>query len=174
MIEGCVTCLIMHSERGKLIPSIVKPQLRFDQWQSRNLQGLVNTSFANAQYIETNCKTPIDPQMDLLYSTNTCLDVVDFAARSYNNYGLYMAAWSNFANSTNGSTDMNTRPLGVGQIDEGTDINAAWVQVSNVTEVSAAFGRSVNNVSLAMPHAGLVQAAQDSINGILQPDVGQD
>lgn len=153
--------------------SIVKPQLRFDKWHSLNMQGLVNTSFAYAPYIEANCKTPIDLQMDPKYSTNTCLDVVDFSAKSYNNYGLYMTSWSKFANSTDGSIDMNTRPIGVGQIDETTDVTAAWVQVSHVTEVSAAFGRSVNNVSMAMPHAGLVQAAQDPINGILQPSVGR-
>ncbi|KAI9665720.1 MAG: hypothetical protein M1821_003654 [Bathelium mastoideum] len=150
--------------------ALVKPQLRFDDWHYRNLQGTVNASFANAQYIETNCKTPIDPQMDPGYSTNTCLDVVDFASKSYYNYGRYLSQWSSFANSTEGSIDMKTRPAGVGQFNEFTDVTAAWVEMSNVTEASSTFGRSVNNVSMAMPHAGVVQAAQDPINGILQPN----
>ena len=156
-----------------LTPPAVKPQLRFDNWHYRGLQGMVNTSFANAQYIEANCKTPIIPSMDPEYSKNSCLDVVEFASKSYYDYGRYISAWSTFANTTEGSIDLNNRPRGVGQFNEATDVNAAWVEISNVTEDSLAFGRSVNNVSLAMPHAGLVQAAQDPINGILQPNVGR-
>ena len=110
--------------------------------------------------------------MDPDYSTNSCLDVVDFAAKSYYNYGQYISSWSNFANDTEGSADLNQRPIGVGQFNGDTVVNAAWVEIRNVTEDSTTYGRTVNNVSMAMPHAGLVQAAQDPINKILQPSVG--
>ncbi|KAL9089112.1 MAG: hypothetical protein Q9165_005925 [Trypethelium subeluteriae] len=149
--------------------ALVKPQLRFDSWRYRGLQGMVNTSFANAQYIETNCQTPVIPALDPEYGTNTCLDVVDFAPKSYYSYGRYISDWSNFANSTDGSTDLNTRPNGVGQLNEATDVHAAWVEIANVTEDSDTYGRTINNISMAMPHAGIFQAAHDPINGILQP-----
>ncbi|KAF2236621.1 hypothetical protein EV356DRAFT_498166 [Viridothelium virens] len=149
--------------------ALVKPQLRFDSWRYRGLQGMVNTSFANAQYIEANCQTPVIPALDPEYGTNNCLDVVDFAANSYYNYGRYISNWSNFANSSNGSTDLTTRPEGVGQFNGATDVHAAWIEIANVTEDSETYGRTINNISMAMPHAGVVQAAHDPINGILQP-----
>ncbi|KAI9688001.1 MAG: hypothetical protein M1820_010341 [Bogoriella megaspora] len=150
--------------------ALVKPQLRFNDWEHRNLQGMVNTSFANAQYILANCKTPITLEMDPSYAENTCLDVVDFAAQSYNNFGRYIARWSTFANTTDGSTDPKARPLAVGQFNALTDVTSAWVELHDVAETSKAWGRTVDNVSLAMPHSGIVQAARDPVNSILQPE----
>ena len=34
----------------------------------------------------------------------------------------------------------------------------------------ASFGRIVNNITMAMPHSGIVAAAKDPKNRILQPD----
>ena len=39
-----------------------------------------------------------------------------------------------------------------------------------MSEDSANFGRIVNNISMAMPHSGIVAAARDPKNGILQPE----
>lgn len=39
----------------------------------------------------------------------------------------------------------------------------------NMSTLSETYGRTVNNVTMAMPHAGVVAAAMDSLNGIMQP-----
>ena len=35
--------------------------------------------------------------------------------------------------------------------------------------LSEKYGRTVNNVSMVMPHAGVVAAAMDTLNHIMQP-----
>ena len=40
----------------------------------------------------------------------------------------------------------------------------------NTTNISSVHGVVINNVSMAMPHSGLLQAAVDPINEIMQPD----
>lgn len=43
------------------------------------------------------------------------------------------------------------------------------VSENNMTTLSANFKRTVNNVTMAMPHSGVFAAAQDPINSIVQP-----
>lgn len=52
---------------------------------------------------------------------------------------------------------------------DNTTVQGSWINVKNMTDVSATYGRTVNNVSLAMPHSGVFAAARDPINGIMQP-----
>jgi hypothetical protein len=42
--------------------------------------------------------------------------------------------------------------------------------VVDTPKVSKEYGRAVNNISLAMPHAGVFQASRDKRNDIMQPD----
>ena len=41
--------------------------------------------------------------------------------------------------------------------------------MQNMTHLSEKYDRIVNNVTMVMPHAGVVAAAMDSLNGIMQP-----
>lgn len=54
---------------------------------------------------------------------------------------------------------------------DNTTVKAAWIrtETSDIAANSKKYNRIVNNVTLAMPHAGLVSVASDQINGILQP-----
>jgi hypothetical protein len=74
------------------------------------------------------------------------------------------------ASNGTGSTDQTERPPGFGLLYENTTITAQWVNTINTTEVSKKYGRAINNVSLAMPHAGVFEAAHNPRNGILQPE----
>jgi hypothetical protein len=44
--------------------ALVSPKIQFGAWKDINMQGLVQTSYANPQFIEQNCQTPITPQDD--------------------------------------------------------------------------------------------------------------
>jgi hypothetical protein len=70
----------------------------------------------------------------------------------------------------NGSTDQQKRPKGFGMLYENTTIYAQWINIIDTQEVSKTHGRAINNVSLAMPHAGVFEAAHAARNGILQPE----
>jgi len=70
----------------------------------------------------------------------------------------------------NGSTDQHMRPRGFGLLYENTTISAQWINIIDTAKVSKEHGRAINNVSLAMPHAGVFEAAHSARNGILQPE----
>ena len=52
---------------------------------------------------------------------------------------------------------------------DNTTVKGSWIQVSNMTELSKQWNRTVNNVTMAMPHSGIVKAARDPRNDIKQP-----
>lgn len=53
---------------------------------------------------------------------------------------------------------------------DNTTVQGSWIHVYNTTERSETFKRIINNVSMAMPHAGVFSAARDPLNDILQPE----
>jgi hypothetical protein len=83
-----------------------------------------------------------------------------------------MSYWAELANSGNASNTLQQyRPQGFGLFNENVTVNASWIQIIDTEAVSEKYGRAVNNVTLAMPHTGVVQAGSDPKNGIMQPSV---
>ncbi len=87
----------------------------------------------------------------------------------YHNYAQYLTDWTNALVEGNVSTDLKYRPPPVGTLYDNTTVNGSWIDVQDMTENSKNFKRMVNNVSLAMPHAGVFAAATDPKNRIIQP-----
>lgn len=55
---------------------------------------------------------------------------------------------------------------------DNTTIKGSWVNLvpeQNMTSLFQKHKRIVNNITMAMPHPGVLQAAGDPINNILQP-----
>ena len=52
---------------------------------------------------------------------------------------------------------------------DNTTVQGTWTQVWNMTEISKQWNRTVNNVTMAMPHSGIIKAARDPRNRIKQP-----
>lgn len=52
---------------------------------------------------------------------------------------------------------------------DNTTVKGSWIQIQNMTELSKNFSRIVNNVTMAMPHSGVFEAAMDPFNDIMQP-----
>ena len=55
---------------------------------------------------------------------------------------------------------------------DNTTIKGSWMNLGpeqNMSTLSGSYKRIVNNVTMAMPHPGVLQAAGDRINNILQP-----
>ena len=152
--------------------SLVQPYLRYGPWEQGSMQGLVKSIWANPAYLGANCGTPITATEDSI-AGNTCLQI-QYAAHSYYNYQRYISDWSTISRNGNGTSDPALRPKGFAMIFENTTVKAPWVDLewSNVTSNSKKFGRIVNNVTLALPHAGVPGAAWDAVNNILQPEVG--
>lgn len=141
--------------------------LKNGAWEYRLLAGRVKTSFANVKYIKSICQTPI--RTDPNEGGNTCLQI-EHAGQGYHNYQRFLAYWDTAARNGNGTSDQKKRPPGFGLLYENTTITAQWVNIIDTKEASKKYGRAVNNVSLAMPHSGVFQAARDERNNILQPE----
>ena len=152
----------------------VTPMLKLDNWENGLMYGVVKTTFANPVYIASSCKTPIQVlQWDDNYSESlvgsSCLQI-DHAAQGYHNYQQYLGFWADLVSSGNGTTDQILRPPGFGLFLQNTTVNGSWVEISDTKAQSAKFNRVINNVTLAMPHAGIFAAARDPMNHIMQPE----
>ncbi len=52
---------------------------------------------------------------------------------------------------------------------DNTTVKGTWTGTPNMTELSNKWNRIVNNVTMVMPHSGIVAASRDPLNGIMQP-----
>lgn len=150
--------------------ALVQPQLKFGDWEENFMQARVRTSFGNAQYIKTNCYTPVPHGVDPDEHANTCAHI-EHAAMAYKNYFTYLGMWSTGLQYR--SESPYARPDGTALLGNDTVVIAPWV--GNKLNHTAAFtdentGIIVNNVSIAFPHAGVVTAAKDPSNNIPQPE----
>ncbi|KAJ4317725.1 hypothetical protein N0V94_004798 [Neodidymelliopsis sp. IMI 364377] len=147
--------------------ALVQPMLKNGYLETKLMTGNVKTDFANVNYVQKMCQTPIYNDKENQFTT--CLQI-EHAGQGYYNYHKYLADWDTEVQRGNSSSDQNKRPKGFGLLYENTTVTAQWVDIVNTTEVSQKHNRVINNVSLAMPHAGVFAAARDERNGILQPE----
>lgn len=147
--------------------ALVQPQLKFPDWQPQVMQGIVKMNFANSVEVGEECIIP--NSLSTLkddFSSETCLQV-EHAAMAYHNYFSWLQAWTTMLGLGNSSINLVDRPPGYALYTDNTTIVAPWIRTQNVTAVNET--RFVNNVTMAMPHVGIIQAAQDPINRIVQP-----
>lgn len=149
--------------------ALVQPMLKFPNWSPRVMRGAVSSEFANPAYVAQSCQTPITSTDDY-DAGDTCVNLEN-AALGYHNYFAYVGLWTQIVDNGNGSSVLSARPQGFALLNDNTSVTAPWVEeyTTNMTEIYETQGIIVNNVSMAMPHPGVIQAAQDPINGIIQP-----
>lgn len=152
--------------------AMVAPKIKDGKWEPAVLEGYVRSSYANVAYASAQCASLSDE--DEKEASGSCM-AVQFSGQSYRNLMNFMTSWSAIHdNATNASTDLRERPVGTTLLFDNTTMRASWIEThtSNVTQLAEEVfdGRIVNNVSMAMPHPGVYQAATNPHNGILQPD----
>lgn len=148
--------------------ALVVPVLKFTKTESQLMYGKVSTSFANTYYIMDHCNTPIQKQMDPNNSGPTCISI-QHAGQAYHNYMQYLTTWVDNISSGNTSNSMTQRPEPVGMLYDNTTLKGSWTNIQNISLLSEQYQRIVNNVTMAMPHVGVVAAALDPLNRIIQP-----
>ncbi|KAL9011317.1 MAG: hypothetical protein Q9173_003827 [Seirophora scorigena] len=153
--------------------SLVSPKLKMGDWDRRLLYGKVATTFANELYIGQNCQTPISALVDKEYSGSTCT-AIQHSGQSYHNYMQYLSNWTSDIAAGRGSNDLSKRPAPLAQLYDNTTVTGSWISIQNTTELSqqyssSNYSRTVTNITMAMPHAGVFRAMRDPINNIMQP-----
>lgn len=83
----------------------------------------------------------------------------------------YLAQWSsvNEEGELSTFTNLTARPNAIGTLYGNTTVEGSWMNVRDMAADSKKFGRIINEVTMAMPHAGVSAAARDPSNNIIQP-----
>ena len=158
--------------------ALVAPKPKFGGLHHRVLWGEVAASYANAPYLAATCQSPVqdipDPVLGLHVEGDTCLQI-DYAGQSFHNFKSFLADWAERLDVGNMSSDRSSifdRPAPITTLFDNTTLQGQWITPSgeDITADSYHWGRLVQNVTVAMPHANLFNAARDPKNHILQPE----
>lgn len=131
------------------------------------IQGFVKSSFASSAYLAQQCFTPVTVSDDADAGV-TCVDI-RYAYQGDLDLQNSLSQWESISRNSEGGSDLLDRPSPTTLFyNNNTRVTSSWIAVLNTTTVS---GRVVNNVTLAVPHIGVIAAARDPRNGILQLEV---
>ena len=147
---------------------LVAPKLKFGALEQLKLYSNVITRFGHEAYIEDSCNTPISNETDPDHFGQTCMAIV-YSGQSYHNHAQWLTRWTQAIAQKNGTLNQAERPAPVAMLFDNTTVQGSWIESHNMTETSKKFDRVINNVTMAMPHAGIFAAARHPRNGILQP-----
>lgn len=75
-----------------------------------------------------------------------------------------LGTWSDTVRNGSGSDDIDSRPIGYALHQDNTSIIAPWIDRKQIESVNST--RYENEVTMAMPHIGVIQAAMDPINDL--------
>ncbi|TVY80412.1 hypothetical protein LSUE1_G004612 [Lachnellula suecica] len=169
--------------------ALVSPHLKFGKWEDKLMYGLVKTGYANAVYVADTCQTPVTLITDPVNAGTTCLSVLHagqgddtstcstcFHANcvsAQHNFLNFLGTWTQISENGEGiPSDLSQRPQAPALMFDNTTVTGSWIltDTSNVTAAYLNQSRVINNVSMAMPHAGVIAATHQQRNDILQPE----
>ncbi|KAL5333139.1 hypothetical protein BJX70DRAFT_381847 [Aspergillus crustosus] len=149
--------------------ALVTPKLKMGSTNNRVLVADVYTSFANSEYLRNNCETSISIDADPEYRNSTCLNM-QHAGQAYHNYNAFLQQWSlTTEGKLPSSTELGSRPHPTGAVYDNTTVAGSWIDKADMSELWHRYGRIVHNVTAAMPHGGIIAAANHPKNKITQP-----
>jgi hypothetical protein len=149
---------------------VVQPLLRPTPARHITISGMVKTAFGNETSIEASYRSSLETSPTQI--TDRSFMSIIYSSRGSDCWSTYLKAWDTVDTRTEARPAESPR-LAPWTLDRSTQgqINGSWVQNINIQEVSSKWGRVVNNVTLAIPHPGVLQAARASSKLIPQPDV---
>ncbi|ROV96279.1 hypothetical protein VMCG_07717 [Cytospora schulzeri] len=149
--------------------TMVRPKLRFNGWENRELKGYVLASYANPVHVMNTCATPITNALDSKSAGESCL-AVQYSA--YRNLLSFMSAWRDISYRGNAAShNIVDRPHAQAMLYDNITMYGSWIE-AQFSDPSASFDthqRVINNISMALPHPGVYMAATNDENDILQP-----
>ncbi|EPS40790.1 hypothetical protein H072_5306 [Dactylellina haptotyla CBS 200.50] len=165
-----VLCVTLYTTAAD---SLVSPKLRFGNYGNINLQGVISLTYANSTALASRCPAIISSMLDgpmngsaLPVSQSTCYKVHN-SYQPLRDFTFYTDSWNVYrADLSINRTDYMKRPVG-------------WTTVGNEkyygTWLDISGSGDINNVTLAMPHGGVVPSVQNvTLNGLVQPEAQSD
>ncbi|KAK1142453.1 hypothetical protein N8T08_007815 [Aspergillus melleus] len=158
--------------------ALVSPKLLQGPYEDRTLTGNVTAKFAWPDDMRNHCETLITNDIDPAESEqdrgNTCLEL-QHVSQAYHNYHAYLSKWSDLdSQNTSAALVQSERPPPVGTMFDNTTVTGAWIDQTNITDLSKRYGRMVINVTAAMPHGGVAGAVNNPQNGFHRPRISSE
>ncbi|KAL4906363.1 hypothetical protein BDW74DRAFT_177377 [Aspergillus multicolor] len=149
--------------------ALVAPKLVWGPVENRILVGDVYTTFANYGYLADNCMSVLPVDADSLNRNVTCLQI-QYLGPSYSDYQAFTRAWRlEPEKDLPLPTTLEFRPPPTAWIQEsGITAIGSWIDRVDNAAVSQKYGRFVQNVTVAMPHANILAAMDHPANGLTQ------
>ncbi|KAF3912167.1 hypothetical protein ABW21_db0206869 [Orbilia brochopaga] len=153
--------------------SLVSPKLRFGNWGSRNVRGVVWFTYANSTALASRCPAIISSSLDgpmngsaLPVSQSTCYKVHN-SYQPLRDFTFYTDSWNDYRKDTTiPRNELIRRPTGWTTV-VNDRYYGSWLDVSGA--------EGVNNVTLAMPHGGVVSSVRNiTLNNLVQPEAQSD
>jgi hypothetical protein len=94
---------------------------------------------------------------------------MEHAAMAYHNYFGYISSWTDFIAKNKSGDTLQDRPNGFALLNDNTTISASWIEQQEVRTFNDTHPRYINNITMAMPHIGVIQAAISPKNDLMQP-----
>ncbi|CAN9264984.1 unnamed protein product [Alternaria alternata] len=136
--------------------------------------GAVKTDFANYYYVygtQQNCQMPRPNEENAAASCPQ----LEYSGKGSYNLANFLANWNDVAEVDHNTTiGQKHRPAWIASPYADTKVVPQWIDIVDTAEMSRKHKRVINNVSLALPHIGVVNAVRDQRNAMPQsatPDV---
>ncbi|KAI1869263.1 uncharacterized protein JN550_005893 [Neoarthrinium moseri] len=152
--------------------ALISPKPMWGQWNyDVNIHGYAWASWANIYYIKSTCPAIGSAFGDDYEYPWACLQI-KFNGDSYRNLMAFLETWQN---GTKATAVLSDRPPARAIIYGNTTLTSTWLDVYEPAEIVD--GRLINNVTLAMPHAGvssLYSEKTSALTRLFQPTRNED
>lgn len=157
---------------GTAAEALVSPKLRFGPMEHRVLIGKVSASFANSPYLQQNCETPIPTTIDDPKDRGDTCFQIEHAGAGFRNLQSYISGWGQMVGKGGTAGNLHRRPAPTAMLPNNVMVYGQWINPTNanITKDSKFYQRLVQNITVAMPHANIIDAVSNNPrNHILQP-----
>ncbi|KAK6536204.1 hypothetical protein TWF281_000447 [Arthrobotrys megalospora] len=165
-----VLCVTLYTTAAD---SLVSPKLHFGKYGDGRLQGYVALTYANSTALASRCPAIISSSLDgpmngsaLPVSQTTCYRVHN-SYQPLRDFTFFTDAWNGYRSDQSiPRNELNKRPVGWTTVGNER-YYGAWLEISG--------SEGLNNVTLAMPHGGIVPSVRNvTLNNLVQPETQSD
>ncbi|KAL0465503.1 hypothetical protein QR685DRAFT_131227 [Neurospora intermedia] len=151
--------------------ALVAPKLKWGKPEMIVMKNYAMASYGNVQFVKQSCHLP-DGLLADDQSQDSCL-AASLSGFSYNNFQAFLSTWSDFGrnNTKPEGRYMSNRPPVTATLYDNVTVTGTWINTEHSDPMASydKYKRTINNVTLAVPHPGVYDAATDPVNEILQP-----
>ncbi|KAK3403451.1 hypothetical protein B0T20DRAFT_26634 [Sordaria brevicollis] len=151
--------------------ALVAPKLKWGDPEKMVLKTYAMSSYGNVSFVKESCHLP-DPLMVDKELPLSCL-AASLSGFSYHNFQAFLATWADFGknNTKPEGRYMSNRPPVTATLYDNVTVTGTWINTDYSDPMTSyeTYKRIINNVTLAVPHPGVYDAATNPVNEILQP-----